>query len=68
MDTVGLPLASAVAEFSSRQLPYSVTTTAPSRKTASLDEGQRYVIRQVLDTAGVYRLTVAAKMVKGERS
>lgn len=68
MDTVGMPLASAAAEFSLRQLPYTVIVTAPDRKADSLDREQMYVIRQTLDTTGVYHLTVAAKMVRGARS
>ena len=63
-----MPLSSAIADLSDRQIPYSVISTAPARKTDSLDEGQIYVIRQVQDIAGVYHLTVAAKMVKGERA
>ncbi|MDF2571577.1 MAG: hypothetical protein K0R22_887 [Sporomusa sp.] len=63
MDTVAQPLSKVIYQLEQANLQYTVTVTKPSRETFQMQD-DLFVIRQQLDDAGIYNLTVAAKMGK----
>ncbi len=65
MDTVAQSLCEIKKQLDEANLPYIVSLTYPSRAVTNLDEKSLYVIRQKIDTEGVYHLLAAAKMRKG---
>ncbi len=65
MDTVAQSLCEIKKQLDEANLPYIVSLTHPSRAVTNLDEKSLYVIRQKIDTEGVYHLLAAAKMGKG---
>lgn len=64
MDMVAQPLSAVIAHLDSQQLNYTITRTRPSKNVFNLMDNCLYVVRQTLDKAGVYHITVAAKMGK----
>ena len=63
MDTVAQPLSKVIHKLEQANLLYTVTVTKPARMMFPLQD-DLFVIRQQVDNAGVYKLTVAAKMGK----
>ncbi|WP_346354595.1 hypothetical protein [Azotosporobacter soli] len=67
IDVVALALPVACARLEAADRAYEVVKTAPSgsgSRQLQLDEAALYVIRQTVDSKGVYQLVVAAKMAK----
>jgi len=62
MDMVAQPLSAVVQELDARQLKYLVTWTRPSKNSSDLLNDCCYVIRQTVDSEGVYQLVIAAKL------
>jgi len=64
VDTVAQSLSVVKEQFDKDKVKYMISRTRPTRNMSNLDEECLYVIRQQIDTDGVYHLIVAAKMVK----
>ena len=64
VDTVAQSLSVVKEQFDKDKVKYIISRTRPTRNMSNLDEECLYVIRQQIDTDGVYHLIVAAKMVK----
>ena len=66
IDVVALALPVAVKQLEQAAAPYRVLKTSPvtGNRQPQLDEAALYVIRQTVDSNGVYQLLVAAKMAK----
>lgn len=62
MDSVAQSLAVIQKQLEHANLKYKITMTRPTRNVANLDESNLCVIRQQVDTDGIYHLVVAAKM------
>lgn len=64
IDTVAQPLCIVKKQLDEVNAKYTVTTTHPTRQVSSVKEDSFYIIRQQIDSNGVYHLVVAAKMGK----
>lgn len=64
VNTVAQYLPTVRKQLDEMNVKYLISTTRPTRHVSNLDEDCLYVIRQQIDTNGVYHLTVAAKMGK----
>jgi len=64
IDAVAQSLCSVKKQLDEVDAKYIITTTRPTRQVSSLEEDSFYVIRQQIDSDGVYQLVVAAKMGK----
>jgi len=64
VDTVAHCLVVAKEQLDEVNVKYIISMTRPTRNLSNLDENYLYVIRQRIDTDGVYHLIVAAKMGK----
>lgn len=62
MDSVAQSLEVVQKQLEHANLKYKITMTRPTRNLSNLDEDLLCVIRQQVDTDGVYHLVVAAKM------
>ena len=66
MDSVAQELAVVQKQLAEGNSKYSITKTSPTRDLSKLDEELLYVIRQQVDTDGIYHLVTAAKMKKAK--
>ena len=64
VDTVAQCLSTVKEQLDKINAKYIISMTSPTRNLAELDEDCLYVIRQQIDTDGVYHLIAAAKMAK----
>lgn len=64
VDTVAQCLSAVKEQLDKVNAKYMVSITSPTRNLSRLDEDCLYVIRQQIDTDGVYHLIAAAKMGK----
>ena len=64
VDTVAQCLSIVKEQLDKINAKYIISMTAPTRNLTNLDENCPYVIRQQIDTDGVYHLVAAAKMGK----
>ena len=64
VDTVAQCLSAAKEQLEEVNAKYIISMTSPTRHLSNLDEDCLYVIRQQIDTDGVYHLIAAAKMEK----
>jgi len=64
VDTVAQCISAAKEQLNEVNAKYVISMTRPTRNLSNLDEERLYVIRQQIDTDGIYHLIVAAKMGK----
>ena len=64
MDTVSQCLSAVKVQLDGINAKYIISMTRPTSNLSNLDKDRFYVIRQRLDTDGVYHLITAAKMGK----
>jgi len=64
IDTVAQCLSVVRPELEQSNIKYNISLTRPTRDVSNLDEESLYVIRQQVDSEGIYQLVVAAKMKK----
>lgn len=64
MDTVAQCLSAVKVQLDGINAKYIISMTRPTSNLSNLDKDRFYVIRQRLDTDGVYHLITAAKMGK----
>ena len=66
VDTVAQCLTAVKEHLDEVNAKYSISMTRPTRNLADLDDDCLYVIRQQIDTDGIYHLIVAAKVREGK--
>lgn len=64
VDTIARCLSVVIPELEQSNIKYNISLTRPTRDVSKLDEESLYVIRQQIDSEGIYQLVVAAKMKK----
>jgi len=64
VDTVAQCLSAVKKQLEEVNVTYIIAMTHPTRDVSNLDEDNLYVIRQQIQTDGVYHLIAAAKMGK----
>lgn len=64
VDTVAQSLSTVKGQLDKMNAKYMISLTSPTRDSSNLDEDRLYVIRQQLDSDGIYHLTAAVKMGK----
>ena len=64
MDTVAQSLCTVKEKLDEVNAKYTVTISRPTRQVSNLEEESFYIIRQQVDSDGVYHLIAAAKMGK----
>jgi hypothetical protein len=64
VDAVAQCLSAVKKQLDQVKIPYKIAISRPNRNLSNLDEECLYVIRQQVDSDGVYHLVAAAKMAK----
>jgi len=62
VDTIAQCLSVVSKQLDKDNIKYVVSMTRPTRNDSNLDKNCIYIIRQQIDTDGVYQLIVAASM------